>query len=68
MKKVLSLAVALWLVQTSCVSAASFLRKTIGGQLKLRNAPELRFVYDDTLDRSVRVEETIRDFKKTEED
>jgi len=48
------------------ISAGSYLRKTIAGQLKLRNAPELRFVYDDTLDRSIRVEETIRDMKKNE--
>ena len=46
------------------ISAGGFLRKTIGTQLKLRNAPELRFVYDDTLDRSIRVEEAIRDMKK----
>lgn len=50
------------------ISAGNFLRKTISRQLKLRNAPELRFVYDDTLDRSIRVEEAIQEWKKKEED
>ena len=50
------------------ISAGSFLRKTMSAQLKLRNAPELRFVYDDTLDRAIRVEETIRDMRKKKED
>ena len=50
------------------ISAGGFLRKTVCSHLKLRNAPELHFVYDDTLDRSIRVEEAIRDMKKKEED
>jgi len=40
-------------------SAKSFLRKSIGRELKLRQVPELRFVYDDTLDRSLRIEDAI---------
>ena len=47
-------------------SAAAFLRKTIGRELKLRNAPALRFIYDDTLDRSMQIEEALRDIAREE--
>ena len=41
------------------ISARNFLRKTIGRELKLRQAPDLRFVYDDSLDRAMRIEDAI---------
>ena len=40
-------------------SAKSFLRKSIGRELKLRQVPDLRFIYDDTLDRSLRIEDAL---------
>ena len=36
-----------------------YLRQLIGDQIRLRTVPELRFVYDDSLDRSFRVEEVL---------
>ena len=36
-----------------------YLRQLIGDQIRLRTVPELRFVYDDSLDRSFRVEEAL---------
>ena len=45
------------------VSARYFMRKTIGVELKTRNTPELRFVYDDSLDRSMAIEEALREAK-----
>jgi len=36
-----------------------FLRQIIGDQIRMRMVPELRFNYDDSLDRSFRVEETL---------
>ena len=36
-----------------------YLRQIIGDQIRLRTVPELRFTYDDSLDRSFRVEETL---------
>jgi ribosome-binding factor A len=52
-------------------SARSFLRKTLGEELELRQVPDLRFVYDETLDRAMRIDEAIegfrRDEKKTDE-
>ena len=53
-------------------SAKSFLRKTMASQLKLRQVPELRFVYDDTLDRAMRIDDALgeirRNEKKTDEE
>lgn len=48
-------------------SAKSFLRNTVARELKLRTMPELRFVYDDSLDRSLRIEETLRQIHDDEE-
>jgi ribosome-binding factor A len=42
------------------VSARAFLRKAIGNELKMRTAPELRFVYDDSLDRAMAIEDALR--------
>jgi ribosome-binding factor A len=47
-------------------SASSYLRKTVAGELKLRQTPELRFVYDDTLDRAMRIDETIEGLRRNE--
>jgi ribosome-binding factor A len=41
-------------------SAARFMRTVVGRELKMRNAPELRFVYDDSLDRAIAIEEALR--------
>ncbi len=49
------------------LSAKNFLRKSVGRELKLRNAPDLRFVYDDSLDRSIDIEEAIRHIHEEEE-
>jgi ribosome-binding factor A len=48
-------------------SARSFLRKTIGRELKLRHVPEFRFIYDDTLDRSAKIDETITKIREADE-
>jgi ribosome-binding factor A len=46
------------------LSARNFLRKAIAAALKTRNSPELYFVYDDSLDRSFRIEEALRSSSK----
>lgn len=46
------------------VSARNFMRTVVGDELKLRNAPELRFVYDDSLERSIAIEQTLREEKE----
>jgi ribosome-binding factor A len=42
-------------------SAKAFMRKVIGHELNLKSAPELRFVYDDSLDRSLAIERALRE-------
>jgi ribosome-binding factor A len=41
-------------------NARGFLRHEIGVQLKLRVTPELRFTYDEAIDRGERIEQLIR--------
>ena len=41
-------------------NARGFLRHEIGLQLKLRVTPELRFTYDEAIDRGERIEQLIR--------
>jgi len=48
-------------------SARNFMRTAVANALKVHNAPELHFVYDDTLDRSFAVEEEIRKIRKEKE-
>ncbi len=50
------------------VSARYFMRKTISGELKMRTSPELRFVYDDSLDRAMAIEEALRKAKTNDGD
>jgi ribosome-binding factor A len=45
-------------------SAKNFMRRAVADELKLRSAPELRFVYDDSLDRSFAIEEAIKHTKE----
>jgi ribosome-binding factor A len=54
--------------QKGLESASAFLRKTVGRELKLKNSPALRFIYDDTLDRSMHIEETIRKIHEDEQE
>lgn len=37
-------------------SAHGFLQRRVAGELRLKHTPELDFLYDDTLDRSLRVQ------------
>lgn len=48
-------------------SARAFMRKAIGAELKIRSAPELVFVYDDSLDKAMRIEEALREHKPTDD-
>ena len=42
-------------------SAKSYMRRVVADELELRNAPDLKFVYDDSLDRAMGVEKALRD-------
>jgi ribosome-binding factor A len=47
-------------------SARSFLRRTVSDRLSLRHAPEFQFVYDDSLDKAMKIEEALKEIKKNE--
>jgi len=47
-------------------SAKNFLKKTVGRELQLRQVPELRFEYDDALDRAMRIDETLEEIRRNE--
>lgn len=42
-------------------SAAPFLQSQIGRAMRIRRIPKLRFIYDDSLDRSFRIDEVLRE-------
>jgi ribosome-binding factor A len=42
-------------------SAAPFVQSAIAKAIRLRRTPKLRFLYDDALDRSLRINATLRD-------
>jgi ribosome-binding factor A len=48
------------------VSARNFIRNAIAKKLKTRVAPELKFIYDDSLDKSLAIEETLKKTKQEE--
>ena len=41
-------------------NARGFLRREIGGELKLRITPELHFTYDEAIDRGDRIEQLLK--------
>jgi len=44
-----------------------YLRQIIGDKIRMRAVPELRFTYDESLDRSFRIEETLDEIAKNRE-
>ncbi|MEO5989392.1 MAG: 30S ribosome-binding factor RbfA [Candidatus Eisenbacteria bacterium] len=46
--------------------AAGFVRHELGDRMGLREVPEIRFVYDDSLDRGARVDDLLRRIEKGE--
>ena len=46
--------------------AAGFVRREIGQRLELREVPEIRFLYDDSLDKGGRVEALLRRLERGE--
>jgi ribosome-binding factor A len=41
-------------------AAAGFLRKRVGESIRLRNTPELRFIYDKSLDRGFQMDALLK--------
>lgn len=46
--------------------AKGFLRRELGQRLKLRYAPDLRFYYDESIDRGAEMEALLREIKQSE--
>ena len=47
--------------------AAGYLRRELGGKLKLRKVPELRFIADDSIEISANISKIVNSFEKNEE-
>lgn len=47
--------------------AQGFLRREVAQRLKLRYAPELRFYYDESIDRGAEMEALLREIKRDDE-
>ncbi len=45
------------------VSATAFVRKELGGRIRLRHTPEIHFEYDDSLERGARIDKILDDLK-----
>src|SRR5436190_4360569 len=45
--------------------AAPFLRRQIGSRLRLKRAPELKFIYDDSVAGQDRIERILNDIRST---
>lgn len=48
--------------------ATPFLRRQIGARLRLRRVPELRFEFDESIERQDRIEKILLDLKKEREE
>ena len=46
--------------------AASFMRRQVGQRLRLRRAPELQFVFDESIAHQDRVEQLLQEIKSSE--
>jgi ribosome-binding factor A len=46
--------------------AKGFLRRELGARLKLRFAPDLRFYWDESIDRGAQMEALLREIKQSE--
>lgn len=49
-------------------SARNFMRKTVSKELKLHHVPEFRFIYDDSLDKAIAIEEALKEIKEQKND
>ncbi|MHB8766843.1 MAG: 30S ribosome-binding factor RbfA [Deferrisomatales bacterium] len=49
-------------------SAVPFIRHEVAHRLRLKTVPELRFLYDESLDRAFRIDEILEDSRHEPED
>jgi ribosome-binding factor A len=53
--------------QRGLESVAGFLRREAGRRMRLRSIPELRFVFDESLERGARIDSLLRDIESERE-
>ena len=54
--------------QRGLENVGGYLRREAGRRLRLRSTPELRFVFDASLERGARLEELLRDIRAQDEE
>ena len=47
-------------------SASGYIKRQVSGRLRLRHTPELRFLFDETLEKANRLESLLRQVKQKE--
>ncbi len=50
------------------INARHYLKNALKERLKLRRMPELEFIYDDSIDKSIKLLEKIEEIRKRDED
>lgn len=53
--------------QIALEKASGFLQKEIGAALELRYIPKLKFLYDDSIDRGLEIDQVLRKIEKEHE-
>ena len=51
----------------SLKNAAGFIRKQLASNINLRNTPELKFILDESLDHSIRINTLLKDINSRED-
>ena len=54
--------------QKGLESATAFIRREIGRRLRLKNTPELRFEFDESVERGLRIEELFQGIRHEPQD
>jgi len=47
---------------------SGFIKKNLSKRIKLRNVPELKFIYDDSIDRGMKITEILKDITEKGKD
>lgn len=47
---------------------SGFIKKNLSERIKLKNVPELKFIYDDSIDRGMKITEILKNMGKKEKD
>lgn len=54
--------------QNGLDAARGLIRKLLASSIKLRNVPELLFIFDETIEASIRIEETLKEIHDKHEE